>query len=497
MGSGLRTHPGHMRTSRSVMKYWQIGVILALTGGSAFAQGWGGVRQEMKLLQKYDKDKDGFLKSDELKVALKDTGYSFPAAGAAAPTTYNPKLSPADVKPYTTEPLYDPRVLRTIFLEFESSDWERQLIWFKYTDIDVPAKATVDGKSYPNVGVRFRGNTSYQMVSEGYKHSFALNFDLADKKQRLYGYRSLHLLNSAQDPTFLRSLLYMQMARDYIPAPLANFVRVVINGETWGIYINVEQFDADLTKRAFGSSEGARWKVPGSPGAGGGLGYLGDNPESYKWAYEIKSKDEPKAWLDLIKLCKTLNQTPSDQLEKTIEPLLDVDGALRFLAMDKALANGDGYWTRASDYSIYEDEKGRFHVLPYDANETFRSSSGTSLDPLAGASDSSKALLYRLLAVPSLRARYMGYLRDIAEKWLNWEKISPLAEKYYALIAEDVMTDQRKLYSNDAFTSGLTQDGGGGGFGFLSVPSISLKSFVEKRRAYLLSYPEIQKTIKP
>jgi hypothetical protein len=270
---------------------------------------------------------------------------------------------------------------------------------------------------------------------------------------------------------------------------------VVINGETWGIYVNQETFDADLTKRAFGSSGGARWKAPGSPGAGGGLGYLGDKPESYKWIYDIKSKDDPKAWQDLIKLCKTLNQTSSDQLEKALGTILDVDGALKFLAIDKALCTGDGYWTRASDYDIYEDVTGRFHVLPYDVNETFRNS--TSLDPLAGASDSSKALLYRLLAVPSLRARYMGYLRDIAEKWLRWERIGPLAEKYYGLISEDVLSDERKLYSNDEFKNGLTKDGSGGGWGMVSAPSISLKSFIEQRRAYLLSYPEIQKTIKP
>ena len=34
-----------------------------------------------------------------------------------------------------------------------------------------------------------------------------------------------------------------------------------------------------------------------------------------------------------------------------------------------ALVNSDGYWTRASDYSIYQDEKGRFHVIPHDMNE--------------------------------------------------------------------------------------------------------------------------------
>ena len=43
--------------------------------------------------------------------------------------------------------------------------------------------------------------------------------------------------------------------------------------------------------------------------------------------------------------------------------------ALKFLALDVALVNSDGFWSRASDYSIYQDEKGRFHVIPHDMNE--------------------------------------------------------------------------------------------------------------------------------
>ena len=45
--------------------------------------------------------------------------------------------------------------------------------------------------------------------------------------------------------------------------------------------------------------------------------------------------------------------------------------ALWFIALDNALINNDGYWIRTSDYSIYQDEKGRFHILPADVNETF------------------------------------------------------------------------------------------------------------------------------
>ena len=68
---------------------------------------------------------------------------------------------------------------------------------------------------------------------------------------------------------------------------------------------------------------------------------------------------------------KVLTETPLDQLEAALTPMLNVDGALRFLALEIALVNTDGYWTRASDYNIYLDEQGEIHVLPHDVNEAF------------------------------------------------------------------------------------------------------------------------------
>src|SRR5690606_25290364 len=113
-------------------------------------------------------------------------------------------------------------------------DWEDELEFFYNTDVEVPATVMVDGKTYKDAGVHFRGQTSYKMVGDGQKRSLTLSFDDRHGKQRLLGYQTLNLLNSAADPTFLRIMLYMQIARDYLPALKANYVRVVINGESWG-----------------------------------------------------------------------------------------------------------------------------------------------------------------------------------------------------------------------------------------------------------------------
>ena len=105
------------------------------------------------------------------------------------------------------------------------------------------------------------------------KKSFNIAVDYGDDRQRLYGYKTLNLLNGHSDPSFLREILYSRIATNYIPAPKANFVKLFINGESWGIYVNSQQFNKDFLDEWFGTKGGVRWKVP--PGRDSGLVYNG------------------------------------------------------------------------------------------------------------------------------------------------------------------------------------------------------------------------------
>ncbi|MBS1831840.1 MAG: CotH kinase family protein [Acidobacteria bacterium] len=490
-------------------------------GRGGFGPPGGG---EVKLVKEFDKDGNGYLDAIERKAArekLKSMPRRGPGGGFGgrrggpfggdnadnAVPKAGLKLTPDQVKKYGSEPLYDPNVLRTVFLEFDNPDWEAEMADFNNTDVDMPVNMTVDGKLYKGVGVHFRGMSSFMMVPAGRKRSLNVSVDFLNKEQRLDGYRTLNLLNSHGDPTFLRTVMYLDIARKYIPAPKANFMRVVINGESWGIYTSQEQFNSDFVKEWFPEGGGARWKVSGSPMGQGGLSYLGEDPAAYKKIYEIKSKDSKKDWAALINLTKVLTETPIDQLEQALQPILDIDGTLKFLALEKAFVNSDGYWIRSSDYSIYLDAKGKFHVIPHDANETIRPpeggpgmrgmggmgnmGNGTELDPFAGSQDSKRVLISRLLAVPALRTRYLAYMRDIAEKWMTWDKLGPMAAKYQKLIAADVKADTRKLDSFEAFENGVTVDGEEDDRGFRrpgAAPAMSMKTFVEGRRKFLLAY---------
>ena len=93
---------------------------------------------------------------------------------------------------------------------------------------------------------------------------------------------------------------------------------------------------------------------------------------------------------------------------------------------------------------------------------------------MIGLDDASKPLRSKLLAVPALRAKYLGYVREIADKWLDWRTLEPLVRQYQSVIAADVKADTRKLYPTAQFTTGVDQG------------PTSLKAFADGRRAFLL-----------
>jgi hypothetical protein len=475
--------------------------------------GPGGVLEPGKLLERFDKNGDKRLDAEERKAA-----YEFVTRNKKAgrpglsrePVQPGLKLAPKDVESFPEAPFYDAATLRTLFLQIDEPDWEKQMVAFHRTDVDLPATLIVDGKTYPDVGVHFHGESSFQQVGDGHKHSLVVSLDFVHAGQRLYGYHKLNLLNMHQDPSFARTLLAQHITRQYLPTPRANLVRVVINGESWGVYVNAQHFSKEFIKEWYGTTKGARWKV--TSGAAGALIYQGENPAAYKRGYELKSKEDAAAWTNLVRLCRVLGQTPAEKLEATLRPLLDLDEVLKFLALQNMLMNKDGYWSKTSDYDLYLDEKGRFHILPYDLNESFYAQGGpvrggankgsaadgtprpigVELPPLAGEGDPRKPLISKLLAVPALRTRYLVYLREMTEQWLDWNKLGPVAQQYQALLAPELKADTRKLYSYDAFLKSFTDEPEGGS---LRAPGaiISLKTFVEKRRAFLLNHADLKK----
>ncbi|MBL8750070.1 MAG: CotH kinase family protein [Planctomycetes bacterium] len=517
----------------------------------------GPMGQNLEVVERFDRDGNHRLDAAERKAARawivenrpQRPGPGGPGPGGFGPGGFGPggpppdvdeparddatpkngrRVALGDVAKFADRPLFDPDCVRTFFLDFPDADWFDELTAFYRTDVAIPAKVTVDGRVYEDVGLGFRGNTSYQMA-RGRKKSFDLAFDFVHEDQNLLGFRNLDLLNSHEDPSFLREAIHGEIANRFFPAPRVALVRLVVNGEDFGIYAAVQQFDKDFLRDHFGTTKGDRFKVPPDFSGGGGLRWLGEDPGTYRRSYQLKSgsgEKADKAWAGLVDLCSVLERTPAEDLERILPQHLDVDASLWFLAMDNAFADDDGYESRASDYLLYRDPHGRFHPIPRDNNEVLlgqRSRPGggpgggpgpvpgrdrrdgpdgpprgpggrrpgggpgsTAATPLEMANRADRPLMRRLLEVPAWRQRYLANLRVLAKDVFTAQDLGARIDRRRAAIDDLVKHDAHALYGYAAFVQAFAKSDDG------APAPRSLMAVVAQRRKAILDDAAMQ-----
>lgn len=389
-----------------------------------------------------------------------------------------------------SEGLYDESQIRTFHLWFSQPNYWQTLKNNYASHTDLPALLVVDGDTFPNVGVRFKGQTSYMMTQTSDKKSFNITVDYANPGQNVMGYETFNLNNCFQDASFMREMAYLHQIRRHVPAARAAYVRLFINGQSWGIYPNVQQLNADYLEEWFFSNNGTRWRADrpdgsfGGPGGGWGdgtaaLNDLGADTTDYQQYYTLKKANKGNPWDDLVHVCYVLNNTPLDQLEEAIKPVLDLDRTLWFLASEIAFSDDDSYVYKGKmDYYLYWDpETGRMTPLEFDGNSVMKTSA-VNWSPFYNANKVNYPLLNRLLAVPSIRQRYLAHFRTLLADEMNSTEFNALIDQYDALINAEVQADPKKLYTYTQYNS----------------EKQVLKNFVQNHRNNLLNNPEMSAT---
>jgi spore coat protein CotH len=157
--------------------------------------------------------------------------------------------------------LYNTVKIDTIYLDFYDDNFEETLTKNYQSKTRLHAKMNYHSLSYDSVGVRFRGQTSYMMAQNTKKKSFDIDLNYTKKEQQIFGYKNINLINSIEDPSFSRDHLYSQLAGSYIPTAKVNYIWLVVNGESRGLYLNIQQLDKTFLKDWFMSDSGTRWRA--------------------------------------------------------------------------------------------------------------------------------------------------------------------------------------------------------------------------------------------
>jgi len=404
--------------------------------------------------------------------------------------------------------LYDIYQVKEVRLTLPHDDWEQKLDSLKMNGKDQRLAGTLvfDEKTYEGIGVRYKGNSSYFNVrkSGSSKLPFNIKVDYVIDAQTLPGkYGSLKLSNVFRDPSFLREVLSYEVARKYMPAPKANFVRLYVNDEFLGLYNSTESVDKKFLKENFGEKTGIFFKCDpswnatpkGSCPAGhkASLNYLSLDTLCYQGLYEIKSEH---GWGELVQLARTLKNRPGD-----LEQHLDVNAVLWMHAFNNVMVNLDSYAGRlCHNYYLYQDSFGIWHPILWDMNLSlggFRyDGTGTplsnkkmqTLSPFLHYKTAERPLISVLLANPLYRKMYIAHVRTIMEDYLTNGELMRRAESLQKSIDHYVKTDENKLYSYEAFQQNLIETTTAG-----KSKIIGLKELVEGRTAYLSNHPLLKK----
>ena len=402
--------------------------------------------------------------------------------------------------PAQSEDLYDLTQVRSLYLQFSSTSWYSQLVANRTTGTYLKGDLLVDGKLFQQVGVRVTGGDSFDGTASQ-KKNLSIKMDEFTSGQDLYGYDNLNLRYGFNDPTLMREVISYEILRDYMPAPLANWVDVYVNNVRWGLYLNVQQVDKDLIKDWFKGNDGNRYLAEPTATAGKGnsaLQWLGSTLQNYMDAYDLKTGSPNNPYVDLQTLCNVLNN--STQLLVDLPRVFEVDRALWYLAHFNVISNLNGYNPRGNGYYIYHDEQfDTLNVLPWDMGGAFGASSSQTVtealnfDPFEGDTRASRPMVSQLLGVAEWRARYVHHMKTILGSNLDWtNSFSKKVATYQTLIGPSVQADPNKLYSYQDFLDNQTQSvvlNNEPGYGKVAP---GLQQFCDSRAAFLNSHPAFQ-----
>ena len=398
--------------------------------------------------------------------------------------------------------LYDSSVVRTIELTFHQNDYWQQMTANWPNKIFVKADLRVGNVELKDVGVRFRGNSSYWGIGQSQKKPLEIATDeFVD--QKLWGYKTLNLNNNYVDPSFVREVVGYEILRKFTPAPKSNYVVIKINGQDWGPYINTQQVNKDFLREWFPSEDGNRYRGErpelATPPNYTALNWLGTNIAEYQKGFELTSENSLNPWVDLLRAADVLNNTPSNLLTQEFPKVFDVDNALTVLALGNTMLWLDSYvGVACHNFYLYHDEwHDRLSIIPWDLNSCLGSYNDFLTVPLETLSPyyaddrigNVRPLMTTLLAQPEYKQRFVAKLRRFKDE-LDWPLyLRGRIKRLQDMIEPAVIADPHRLYPIQTFRKNVTEDVDlGPGFLIRSLEAITTGRF-----AYLSQHPDIVK----
>ena len=357
--------------------------------------------------------------------------------------------------------------IQEIKISFESEDWRMQLDSLRFNGSELlPANISINGMEFEEVGVRIKNDRVF--LPDEPKNSLFIRLDHTKPDQKYAGQRAIMLSLSLRDPSMVREVLGLELARKYMPAPRANYAKVTVNGEYYGLFANLEPIDDVFLEKNFGSIDGRLFysnppsnskKNDGCQSSAYG-NLLPDKGEAcYDKNFNLVRGDN---FSTLISLIEALDNG------QDLEKILDIDRTLWMLAFQNITANLASYIGKeAPNYFLYQGANGQFTPILWNLNFAFGSyknigkgsdlsSSGMErLDPYLHINNDRKPLVKQLLSNPVYKRMYLSHMRTILYQEFLSGDFEKRAKELQELIKVPLINDRNRYYTSSDYDKSL------------------------------------------
>ena len=210
----------------------------------------------------------------------------------------------------------------------------------------------------------------------------------------------------------------------------------------WGIYTAIELPDDTLIETQFADDNGNMYKPEGA-GATFAKG-------AFREEYFDKETNRNSDYADVLAVFDALHaptrKSDPEAWQASLEAALDVDGFLRWLAVNTLIQNLDTYGNLPHNYYLYADESsGALVWIPWDNNIALTSGSSVQggalvLPPpltlsLADVDADAHPLIGFLMADPVYHSRYVALVAQVSSAVFTPARMQSIYEANYELLA--------------------------------------------------------------
>jgi spore coat protein H len=291
-----------------------------------------------------------------------------------------------------------------------------------------------DGKKIADVGIRFKGNSSYSVSNGSPRRPMKVDFDRFVEGERFDGVETFNLSNTTFDPSRVRESLSFWLYRKMnVPTSRTGFANVYLSvagkydREYLGLYTLIEEIDQQFLKKHFGNIDGLLLKPSGMRG----FAYLGDKWENYAAICNPKSEVRPELAAKVVELARLIHRASDAEFAAKIGKVLAVDQFLRYVAVTGAIISFDSFLSTGHNYYIYVNPTdGLIYFLPWDVNMSLGGYGWVgTVDELARTDINRpyadhNILVERLLKVPQYAADYRAIVNWMVESAFNPEQLA-------------------------------------------------------------------------